>query len=213
MFVPFVFAAALPWSASSQSADVAQPPAANESVAASDAAAQETKLAAIAAAGIVDTDALRRLMRDRDPVVGSAAFHAWMEGDRNAALQELLDVVVDTTEPTRLRALQLLLAASDSSDAAGLDALRTALADADSALVVLAVQTLMNGDDPAAASLLSDALRDGSVATRRLIVQTVGAGDDARGYLYSALNDVDETVRSAAAAALSSADSEPPTVQ
>lgn len=55
-------------------------------------------------------------------------------------------------------------------------------------------------------SALTDAMREGSVATRLLIVKSVGTSDAVKPYLYDGLRDRDETVRSAAAAALSPSD-------
>jgi HEAT repeat protein len=163
---------------------------------------QEAKLATISKNG-ADAETLRGLLRDSDPVIGAAAFYALAQRGRPAAVQALVAVVKDTTEPVRLQALQLLINASDKGDTAVLGALRTALNDPDSALVVSAVQTLMARDDPEARSALTDALREGSVASRLLIVRSIAGGDATQSYLYYALRDPDESVRSAAAAALS----------
>jgi HEAT repeat protein len=163
---------------------------------------QRAKLAAIAMSGKTDAHALAAFLRDRDPVVAAAAFDALRENDSAAAARALLAVVEDTTEPTRLRALQLLVSGGDVNDANVLSALRTALNDPDSALVAHAVQTLTGRDDPAADYLLTDAMREGSVATRLLIVRSVGTGDGAQRYLYDGLHDSDETVRRAARAVL-----------
>ena len=169
-------------------------------------AQQEAKLAAIAGSGdAADERALAAFLRDRDPVVAAAAFDTLRERDSNAASQALLAIIRDTTEPTRLRALQLLVSEADADDGNVLSALRIALNDPDSALVVSAVQALVGRDDFAATSALADAMREGSVATRLLIVRTVGTSDAARPYLNDGLRDRDESVRKAAADALAAA--------
>ena len=164
---------------------------------------QHEKLAAIARGReTADKRSLAALLRDRDPIIAAAAFDTLREHDSDAASEELLEVIHDTTEPTRLRALQLLVSGADADDASVLDALRFALDDPDSALVVFAAETLGSREDFSAMSALTDAMREGSVATRLLIVRSVGTSDAVRPYLYDGLRDRDETVRSAAAAAL-----------
>src|SRR5262245_37805097 len=97
-----LFAAALPWQARAAPDDVAD---AEEL-----AVAQQTKLAAVSTSGVVgDAETLRSFLRDRDPIVGAAAFYALNARGKLAAVQALLVVINDTTEPVRLQALQLLV--------------------------------------------------------------------------------------------------------
>jgi len=194
--VAALFVAALAWHARATPDDVVE-------VEEFDADAQQVKLAAISTSGVAgNAETLRNFLRDPDPVVGAAAFNALTARGKLAAVQALLAVINDTTEPVRLQALQMLVDAPDMDDATVLGALRSALEDPDSALVVYAVQVLMARNDPAAVGALTDALRQGSAATRLLIVKTVGTAEAAQRYLYDALRDPDENVRGAAEEAL-----------
>jgi HEAT repeat protein len=151
---------------------------------------------------------LQEHLRDRDPMINTAAFDAIGAHGKYRALEALLDVIDDTTEPTRLQALQLLLRAPDTDEAAVKRTLRAALKDPDPAFVAFAVETLAAGRDPEAENMLREALRDDNVLTRLLIVQSLGSSDAARPYLGYALSDPDKTVRKAAAALLNSSSPE-----
>lgn len=169
-----------------------------------DPEAQQKKLAAINDFA-ARADALEGYLRDRDPVIGMAAYYALGARSKRAALQAVIDVVNDATEPVRLQALQLLLGSDiDKADEQAVArVLRAALDDPDPAFVILATEALAASDDPADERALMDALRDGSLATRLLIVQSVGRGEAAKQYLNYALRDSDETVRNAAESILS----------
>jgi HEAT repeat protein len=164
---------------------------------------QQARLETIAGTrGFADEATLRRLLRDRDPAIARAAFDALQGRDDATARQALRAVIDDTTEPTRLRALQLLVEAADPDDSTAMDVLRAALRDPDAAFVVQAVRTLDARDDAAAMTAIGDALRESNPTTRLLIVQSLGVGETSQRHLRDALGDDDASVRSAAAAAL-----------
>lgn len=163
--------------------------------------AQEAKLRAIHN-GSADAGTLRARLRDRDPVVAGAALQALSARSQQEAMEAILQVIDDTTEPVRLQAFQLLIAAPDPDPVVVARALVRALKDPDSALVVRAIQELVTRDDPESVGALMDAQRDGDVELRLLIVKSVGTGDHVRPYLSNALDDPDERVRKAAEAAL-----------
>lgn len=166
-----------------------------------DAAAQRAKLEAIQD-GAADAETLKVRLRDRDPVIAGAALQALSARSRHEAMEAILQVIDDTTEPVRLQAFQLLLDAPDSDQAVVAKALAKALRDLDSALVVRAIQELVTRDDPESDEALTEALREGDVELRLLIVKSVGTGDNVRPYLFNALHDADERVRAAAEAVL-----------
>ena len=161
--------------------------------------AQQTKLARIHS-GTTDQATLQYYLRDADPIVGASAFSALGVGDKQAAVEALLEVVNDPTEPVRLQALQILLASPDV-DKATLD-LRAAFDDMDPAFVACAAQELGARDDGAALNTLADVLGAGDPATRLLIVQSIANNIAAASLLYASLNDPDESVRNAARAIL-----------
>jgi HEAT repeat protein len=167
-----------------------------------DAASQQAKLDVILSAA-TGTERLEGNLRDRDPVIAAAAFQALTGRSYHAAVQALLNVINDTTEPVRLQALQTLLNAPGIENATIVGALRSALRDPDPAFVACAVQALTIRSDPDAVSVITEALREGSVATRLAIVRSAGNSDAAQGYLYYALRDPDAKVRSAAMDTLS----------
>jgi HEAT repeat protein len=162
-----------------------------------DAAAQAAKLLAILD-GSAGAGTLRARLRDRDPVVAGAALQALGARSQKEAMDAILQVIDDTTEPVRLQAFQLLLDAPDADQAVVTRALAGALKDPDWALVVRAVRELVTRDDPDSVAALMDAQRDGDVELRLLIVKSLGAGDSVRPYLFYALDDPDERVRKAA---------------
>jgi hypothetical protein len=208
-----VLAAALMWHASAVAGDSTGVPAPGSDVGALDpgvtagvpfdADAQQQKLDGIARGG-GGAEGLASRLRDPDPVIASAALHAISSLNSRRAIDELLEVINDTTEPLRLQALQLLLIAPGVDNAITMPALRSALNDPDPALVECATQALAIRGDPEAVRALTDALREGSVATRLSIVRSVGNDEAARQYLYYALRDSDESVRRIAEEALSS---------
>jgi HEAT repeat protein len=106
-----------------------------------DAHAQQTILAQIDSAS-ADQATLRYYLRDPDPIIGAAAFDALGVRNKRAAVEALLDVVNDPTEPVRLQALQLVLNSSDLDEATWVATLRAALADPDPAFAASAMQTL-----------------------------------------------------------------------
>jgi HEAT repeat protein len=165
------------------------------------AAAQEAKLKAIHD-GAADTHTLEARLRDRDPAIAGAALAALSARNPHEAMEALVRVIDDTTEPVRLQAFQLLLDAPDSDPAVVGRALARALKDPDSALVVRAVQELVGRGDPQSVATLMDAQRDGDVELRLLIVKSVGMGDPVHPCLFNALGDPDKRVREAAEAAL-----------
>jgi len=166
-----------------------------------DSRQQAAKLEAIQN-GSADTKKLKALLRDHDPVIAGAALQALSAGNRDEAMEAILQVIDDTTEPVRLQAFQLLLDAPDADQTVVARALAKALKDQDSALVVRAIQELVGRDDPESAATLRDALREGDAELRLLIVKSVGTGDNVRQYLSDALHDVDPRVRKAAEAVL-----------
>ena len=161
--------------------------------------AQQTKLAKIHS-GTTDQATLQYYLRDADPIVGASAFSALGVRDKQAAVEALLEVVNDPTEPVRLQALQILLASSDI-DQATLD-LRAAFNDVDPAFVACAAQELGARDDGDALKTIAEMLGAGDPPTRLLIVQSIANNTSAAPLLYQSLNDPDESVRNAARAIL-----------
>jgi len=161
--------------------------------------AQQTKLTKIHS-GTTNQATLQYYLRDADPIVGASAFSALGVRDKQAAVDALLDVVNDPTEPVRLQALQILLASSDI-DQATLD-LRAAFNDVDPAFVACAAQELGARDDGEALNTLAEVLGAGDPPTRLLIVQSIANNTSAAPLLYQSLNDPDESVRNAARAIL-----------
>ena len=166
---------------------------------ASDEREQQTKLGRIDSA-TTDQVTLRSYLRDADPIIAASAFGALRVRDKQAAVEALLDVVNDPTEPVRLQALQILLA-SPNVDKATLD-LRDAFDDVDPAFVASAAQELGGRNDVEALNTLADVLRTGDAPARLLVVQSIADNTSAAYLLYQSLNDPDETVRNAAWAIL-----------
>jgi HEAT repeat protein len=162
------------------------------------ALAQQTKLAEIGAAFAGDQATLRNYLRDPDPIIGAAAFDALGVRNKRAALEALLEVVNDPTEPLRLQALQLLLDTPEVDEATLTATLRAALEDPDPAFVARAVQEFGGRTDAEALSALAEALDAGDLPTRLLIVQSIASNTSDVPLLYRSLKDPDETVRSAA---------------
>jgi len=166
---------------------------------ASDEREQQIKLGKIYAV-TTDKAKLQAYLRDADPAIAASAFGALGVRDKQGAVQALLGVVNDPTEPVRLQALQILLSSPDV-DKAMLD-LRAALEDADTALVACAAQELGGRNDVEALNTLADVLRTGDAPARLLVVQSIANNTSAAYLLYQSLNDPNETVRNAAWAIL-----------
>jgi HEAT repeat protein len=164
-----------------------------------DAHAQQTKLAEIGSAVAADQATLRNYLRDPDPIIGAAAFDALGIGDKRAAVEALLEVVNDPTEPVRLQALQLVLSSSDLEEETWVATLRAALADPDPAFAACATQALGGLEiDPAA----DDAtfryhLRDPDPAVGAAAFDALGVRNKeaAVGALLEVVNDPTEPVR------------------
>jgi len=137
------------------------PPGEDTSQEAIEAHEQQEKLAAIDAASAADQATLQKYLRDADPIIGAAAFDALGVHNMHKAVEALLEVVNDPTEPVRLQALQLLLG-SAADEATIADTLRAALEDPDPAFVAAAVQALGGRtiDPNADEATLRDDLRD-----------------------------------------------------
>jgi DNA-binding phage protein len=163
-----------------------------------DASAQQMKLAEIDSASAADRATLRDYLRDPDPIIAAAAFDALEVGNERAAVEALLAVVNDPTEPVRLQALEILLGSPEAGEAVLAATLRAALQDPDHAFVARAVQELGGRADAEALSALAEALDAGDLLTRLLIVQSIASNTSDVPLLYQGLEDPDETVRSAA---------------
>lgn len=92
----------------------------------------ETKLAAVEdAAQDGNWEALRTFVRDADSAVQRAAFEALSARDEAAALEDLLTIIHDTSDPTRLQTLELLNSAPQIDDQTARSALRSVISDPD----------------------------------------------------------------------------------
>jgi len=92
----------------------------------------ETKLASVDdAAHGGNLEALRTYVRDADRAVQQAAFDALCANDETSALQELLAIIRDTSQPTRLQALELLNNAPQVDDQTVRSALGNWVSDPD----------------------------------------------------------------------------------
>jgi hypothetical protein len=107
---------------------------------------QQTKLAGIdEAARAGNLEALRQYLQDTDAAVQAAAFEALLAKDEHSAIRDLLAIVRDTKQLTRLQALQLLDSSPQVDEQTVRATLRNALVDPDPllsqyALVALAVR-------------------------------------------------------------------------
>jgi HEAT repeat protein len=103
----------------------------------------ETKLTAVnEAAQGGNREALRTYVRDSDPAIQRAAFDALFAHDDATAIQDLLTIIRDSTQMTRIQALVLLNTAPQVDDLTVLTALRSAASDADPVVRAYAIQAL-----------------------------------------------------------------------
>ncbi len=174
-----------------------------EPQAALDAELQEKKRTAIDAAALGrDGDALRKYLRDADTSIQTAAFDALAAQGKAAALEGLVADINDTTQPTRLQSIQLLVQSADAGDQTLRSTLRDALNDPDPSFSAYAVQVLAGRGDAEAIDTLRQALRSADPAARLMIIQGAGQMPAGSPLLREAMADPDEAVSSAAAALL-----------
>ena len=172
-----------------------------------DAELQENKLAATQAAAIGgDREVLRKYLQDSDVAIQAAAFDALVGQGRDAAVEDLLANVKDTSQPTRLQALEILVQNGGADEQAVMAVLRDALKDPDPAFNAFAIQELAGQDNAAAAEALREALHSPYASTRLMVLESVVNTEAGLPLLREALTDSDETVSSAAAALLKQAE-------
>ncbi len=164
---------------------------------------QATKLAATqTAASGGDSQTLRQYLRDTDAAVQTAAFDALAAQDTNAAVQDLLADIKDSSMPAREQSLQLLDLSPQVDQATVISALIDALGDSDSSVGNYALQALARRAEPEGMGALTQAFQSSDAQTRLLIINSVAQTDAGLQFLREARSDSDETVRNAAASRL-----------
>ncbi len=159
-----------------------------------------------AAATDGDWDSVRNFLQDADPTIQSAAFQALAAQDKPVAVEELWAHVQDTSQPTRLQALALLVQNSGADEQTVTEALGEALHDPDPALNAYAVQILAGRDDTESMAALRRGLDSPDPSARLMILESVVHTEAGLPLLREALADSDETVRDAAATLLEQAE-------
>src|SRR5215467_15198295 len=92
----------------------------------------ETKLAGVAEAEETgNLQVLRQYLKDTDPAIQRAAFEALLAEDPNTAVQDLLSIIRDTGQLTRVQTLELLTSSPGVDEQTILAALRSRVADQD----------------------------------------------------------------------------------
>jgi HEAT repeat protein len=171
-----------------------------------EAASQESQLVALQeAATDGDWGVLRNSLQDADPTIQSAAFDALAAQDKTVALEELWTNVQDTSQPTRLQAMALLVQSAGADEQTVMAVLRDALQDPDPAFNAYAVQMLAGRDDADAIAALREALHSTDLSTSLMILESVVHTEAGLPLLREALTDADATVRDAAATLLKQA--------
>jgi HEAT repeat protein len=162
-------------------------------------ASQESKLAAIQAVATErDQEALRQYLQDADPAIQAAAFEALAAQGKEAAIEDLLTVVWNTSQPTRLQALTLLVQTTGADEQTVMAVLREALEDPDPGFNAYAVQVLAGHGTADAMETLREALHSTDPAMRLMVLESVVHTEAGLPLLRSALADPDETVSDAA---------------
>ena len=154
-----------------------------------------------------DSEALKKALADRDPLVQGNALEALVQMDDREALDALIAVIRNKLNPGRTQALEFLDQARWADEGTVLSVLGDALKDEDVNIRGLAVQALANRDNLQAMDLLERALSDSDPAVRLMVVQSVAQKEAGFPLLEKAAGDQDEGVRSSAEAALKSLDS------
>jgi HEAT repeat protein len=179
-----------------------EPDAGVRNVQESETDVQPSKLATIEkAVNGGDVDALRNSLQDADPAVQAAAFNALADQGKDA-VEELLANIKDTTQPTRLQSLQLLVQSQASDEQATMGVLRNALTDPDPAFNAYAIQALAGRGTPDAIDALRAVLQNADPSVKLMVIESVAQIQDGAPLLHEALSDTDEAVRSAAKIAL-----------
>jgi HEAT repeat protein len=168
---------------------------------------QERQLTALQeAAAYRDWEVLRHALQDTDPALQSAAFAALAAQYKAGAVEELWANVQDTSQPTRLQALALLVQNAEADERTVIEALREALQDPDPAFNAYAVQILAGRDDADAVVALREALHSPDPSIRLMILESVVHTEAGLLLLREALADSDETVKDVAAMLLKQAE-------
>jgi hypothetical protein len=163
----------------------------------------QSKLAGIDAAALSrDGEALRKYLRDGDAAVQTAALDALAKQDKSVAVEGLLSEINDTSQPTRLQALQLLVQSADAGEETVKASLLNALKDSDPSFRAFAVQALSSRGDSDAINALKEAFPGSDASVRVMILESLAHTNAGPPLLQQALSDPDETVSKAAAALL-----------
>lgn len=172
-----------------------------------DAESQESKLAATQAAATGgDREALRKYLQDADVAIQAAAFDALSAQGEDGAVEDLLANVEDTSQPTRLQALELLIQTAGVDEQTMMAVLHDALEDPDPAFNAYAVQVLVGRGNADAMDALREALHSTDPSTRLMVLESVVSTEAGLPLLREALADSDETVSVAAATLLKQAE-------
>lgn len=142
--------------------------------------------------------ALLSLLSQPDLILANSVFHDLLTENPEAALEALLRLVEDSSNPHRVQAVQLLLNSqlldSDLAD----PAVRRALRDGGPAVAHGAIEELAGRNDKQALGLLNEIMNSGDADTRLLLVQSVADNFAASGLVQRGLSDPDPGVRLAA---------------
>ncbi len=168
---------------------------------------QESQLAALQAAATGgDREVLHNYLQDADPTIQAAAFDALAAQDKALAVEDLWANVQDTSQPTRLQALELLVQTAGVNEQTIMAVLRDALQDPDPAFNAYAIQVLAGRGDADATDALREALHSTDPSTRLMVLESIAHTETGLSLLRMALADADKTVSDAAATLLKQAE-------
>jgi hypothetical protein len=179
---------------SSATAGIFQPPSQDDDSAA---------LALVAAAATnQDRTALEQYMQNTNAAVQAAAFNAFASLDNSAAVQDLLGMINDGSQPNQLQSLQLLSQSPQIDEQIVTSTLINALNGPDPTLSSNAAQALASLGTPEAMNALNQMFNSSNASTQLMILQSVGQTQAGQDLLRMALSESNESVSSAAATML-----------
>jgi HEAT repeat protein len=126
--------------------------------------------------------------------------------DNPAAVENLLSQINDLSQPGRLQALQLLSQSPQADEQTVMTTLMDALNGTDPSFSAYAAQALAERGTAEAMNALSEMFNSSAPSTRLMILQSVAKTEAGQPLLRAALSDLNENVRSAAAALLQQGD-------
>jgi HEAT repeat protein len=151
------------------------------------------------AAANQDQTALAQYMRSTDSAVESAAFDAFSALDNSAAVQTLLGMIGDSSQPNQLQALELLSQSPQIDSQTVMTTLTNALNGGNPILSNYAAQALASLGTSDAMYAVNDAFNGSNTSGQLNILQGVSLTQSGQELLNTAASGGNETVSSAAA--------------